>query len=969
MSRIQVSRSSRLGWPLFIVALLCGCGDDPPSRAWTVTMPSDASPAVTRVAETLGVYLAEMTGAPGAVTTRPGTANPSQDDARLMVHLAAGGLESGDDGFGIETTAKSTSTTLSLYADTDLGHQYAVYEVLRQLGVRFFHPEEEYVPRLSPEQVQWRARTPTALAKGSVYRPDFSLRTYTFHPIHPLEHQEAFSDPSHPIDEALRVNDWIIKNRGNHLRAVGRGAVEPDQRQARALELNAFGEMVGLRRPVGITLHQQQQGGGELTGEVTDPRAEIERIVTERLEGAPEASYFGIHFGPTELTVTPDQETVDWINWAGRAAQAARPDLPVLINNHATGAQTTEHFDDLGCPSGTNDVERSDYYDLAFHTDPGLGVQVHTVMFYPLEGPAPVYDQMSFAHKLCLMEKASALGRPLQYFPEGSYWLSFDNAVPVYLPLYIYARGRDMALISPLLATRGEGSLIGHKMFNSGHEWGYWQQDYAVGLWHWNADVPLEAVFREMADPFCDPEVFPASCGARDEAVAVLSEVVAHQADFFLTREDHRGLPGGLYFYFAGEDPADEIAESTGLGFRPLRPAFAEVASWSDDEVSHFRATDMAALSEAERLYGEWVRRLKAHRDAVPEAGHRWFDEIVDGLTINGLRAKHTRQLYEVALGSQGLLDAAETLTAVEAVIRRREGAYRYPLQQVNGGGLTPETAVANGTTYPYRVHTKTHLMTYWWYRQNQVDALVNAEPSAGTVVLSPVFGDSGAPVNVSWPAGIEGGALTLAEVSYPALTPNVSVPDGIWSVTTAGVVDGVDLAAAGAVVRGGEQRVSTFDGLTVVEPANPAVGAVLGPLLPRLAFALNLEQMKLAMAPGVAPADFAAVVTAPLIPDGAHLVAESFDFAFALGAGGVDAGVPISLLGVRVKTETATALGEAVEITAQLPLADIVQGMIQLAGFDEAGAWRTLGDFLGFDAADPPEGIPVELVVALTAP
>lgn len=970
MFRRQLSRFARLLWGVVLATALCACGDEAPSTAWSVSVPADASPAVSRVAESLGVYLADITGSAGEISSRAGGARTARADARLVVHVAAGALERDDDGFGIEVTAKSTSTTLSLYADTDLGHQYAVYEVLRQLGVRFFHPEEEYVPRLSARQVQLRARTPTVVASGDVYRPDFSLRTYTFHPIHPLEHLEAFSDPNHPIDEAIRVNDWIIKNRGNHLRGAGRGTVESDARLTRALELNAFGDLVGLRRPAGITLHQQQQGGGgEFTGEETDPRAEIERIVRERLEASPNASYFGIHFGPTELTVTPDRETVDWLNWAGRAAQAVRPDLPVLINNHTTGGQTTAHYDDLGCPNGTNDVARSDYYDLAFHTDAGLGVQVHTVMFYPLEGPAPVYDQVTFAHKLCLMERASAAGRPLQYFPEGSYWLSFDNAVPVYLPLYLYTRGRDISLISPLLASRGDGTLIGHKMFNSGHEWGYWQQDYAVGLWHWNVDVTLTEVFAEMADPFCDPEVFPASCGARDAAIGIWNEVVAHQADFFLTREDHRGLPGGLYFYFAGEDPADEIAESTGLGFRPLRPSFAEAAGWSDAEESHFRATDLAALAEAEALYADWVARLEMHRSEVPAAGLPWFDELVDGLTINGLRARHTRQLYEVALGGQGLADAATTLTEVERVIRGRESGYRYPLEQVNGGGATPETAVDNGTTYPYRVHAKTHVLTYWWYRQNQVDALVNAEPSDGTVVLSPVFDESGRPVSVSWPAGVLGGELVIGEGLYPAPTPSITLADGIWDTSTRGTVGDVDLAAEGAVVRGGEQRISAYDGIAVVEPANPAVGAVLGPLLPRLTFALDLAGMRLALAPGTMPTDFATVVTAPIAVHDDGLVAEGFDFAFTLGAGGVSAGVGISLLDVRLETEGSTGLGESIVLEAQLRLADIVSGMVQLAGFDEAGAWQTLATFLEFDAVDPPETMPVVLAITLEAP
>src|SRR5690606_6030684 len=127
---------------------------------------------------------------------------------------------------------------------------------------------------------------------------------------------------------------------------------------------------------------------------------QIQRVVAEALGRVEDAYNFGIHFGPTELTTTPDLETIEWIELAGNAALALRPDLQIEINDHTTGSQPVEHFDDLGCPPGTNDDGKSDYYDLAFHTDPRFGVKVHTVMFHPLEGPAGVYQQESFAHKL-----------------------------------------------------------------------------------------------------------------------------------------------------------------------------------------------------------------------------------------------------------------------------------------------------------------------------------------------------------------------------------------------------------------------------------------------------------------------------------------------------------------------------------------------------------------------------------------
>lgn len=223
----------------------------------------------------------------------------------------------------------------------------------------------------------------------------------------------------------------------------GRRAREPAQGPRRRAKRTAYQlghALHGGHHPAQPAARRERRSGLALP---EPPQQQIEDYVDAQLEAAgPDLAEFGIHFGPTEVTVTPDQQTVDWINWAGRRVLSRRPDLPVSINNHITGSQPTEHFGDLGCPTGTNESGYGDYYDLSFHTDPRLGVRVHTVMFYPLEGPAHVYNQKTFAHKLCLMERASAQGRPLVYFPEGSWWLSFDNPVPVYLPLYMWARLR-----------------------------------------------------------------------------------------------------------------------------------------------------------------------------------------------------------------------------------------------------------------------------------------------------------------------------------------------------------------------------------------------------------------------------------------------------------------------------------------------------------------------------------------------
>lgn len=876
-----------------------------------------------------------------------------------------------------------------------LGDQYALYEVLRRLGARFYHPEEELVPAIPAGQLRRRAATATAASRrgegGTAlvdHVPDFAQRSYTFHFQHPLEHLEAFSDARHPIDEAVRANEWILKNRGERFRGPGRGVGSPDDAARRAAELEEVRARLGMRTVTGITLHNEQQGASAQIDPTSDVpvKDQIETVVEEALAAVPDASAFGIHFGPTEYTVTPDQETVQWIEWAGAHVRALRPDLPIWINDHTTGSQPTPNYDDLGCPPGTNPDGRGDYYDLAFHTDPSLGVSVHTVMFYPLEGPARVYDQRSFAHKLCLMQRASAEGRDLEWFPEGSWWLSFDNTVPVWLPIYVGTRGRDVKLLQPLLASRGEGTLIGHKMFNSGHEWGYWQQDYAVGLWHWNTDATLDEVLGELTDGFCPATAWPDGCTAQAEARDVMFDVISHQSAFFLDREDVLGRPGGLYAYFAGEDPADEIGAATGFEFRPVRVAFRDVLAWDDELAATFVVTDLAALTEAEGVYATGRERLEAARGEVPPEGASFYAEIVDGLAVNELRARHTRQLYESILALRAGDEAAAlaardaaagTLTLVEEVIRRREAMYRYPLAQEIGGGITPETAVDNGTTYPYRVHTKTSLLTFWTYRQGQVDAILDGDVAGSSrLVVTPVFADPGAPATFTWPdVGDLSVDLVLGDgtaITAPIESHAFPEGEGVHAVEGSIRVDGVEIPIAGFVVRAARRAVSPDDGLLILEPSSDLAQETVGSLAPAFHFAIT--DAALALAPEAPrdrddePLDFATVASASIASwteEGAFVTAAA-DFVLPVPNGAAGTTLPLHIEDA-VFSGAADAEGftsqrgapPAVLLEGDMVVQDVADALIELAGFDQAGAMSLLGGVLGFDAEDPPATVP----------
>lgn len=998
-----------------ILALLCPACDDDTGDIGShvlVVAPEDTDAAGERMIEEASSYLQTIVGS--APTTRRVDADEFSDLERVARDVGAGlvlVLEAdrlagdrvdanrmaalGTDGFVLQAVDAGSWTsrlegegaTFVLTAgNTTLSEQFGVYEFLRRLGVRFYHPEQEYVPQVAAEDLRARARTPTILHRLDDYVPDYAnARSWSFHSAHPLEHLEAFSDGDHPIDEAVNVNAWQVKNKGNRFRGPGRGVASEDARARREAELEALRVEMGFPRGTGIVLHNEQQGAsGEIDRNSPIPiKEQIEAIVEQRLAEMPDAQWFGIHFGPTELTVTPDLETVDWINWAGQKALELRPDIAVEVNVHITGSQPTEHYDDQGCPNGTNDQGMLDYYDLAFVTDPRLKASVHTVMFYPLEGPARVYNQQSFAHKLCLMQQASAQGRPLQWFPEGSWWLSFDNSVPVYLPLYIWSRGRDNELLEPLLASRGGGMLDAYRMFSSGQEWGYWQQDYAVGLWAWNADVTLEQVLGELFDPLCEPSQWEQGCWARTTAIEVLGEVMEHQREFFLERVDWRGRPGGLYTYFAGEDQADVIAAATGLEFRPVRVPFDTVRGWGEPDLTIFERSDLVALAEAVQAYRPWIGRLEAVASTVPDAGQPWLAEVIDGLTIDELRAEQALHLYsalidyrraEIAGASNPAAAANDHWSAAQrvlaeatAVIRRREAAYRYPAAQVFGGGLTADTAVPNGTTYGYRVHTKTHLLTYWHNRNDEVNVLLGGGGLLDTVGLEDAIAAPGAPLTIEWPTvpGLEG-TVTIGDAGTvgPADTMlELGDAPGFWAVSGSFSSDGLVTNVSGGIARSTVRARMVEDGLTLLEPANPVAESVLAMVFPILQWAWLDSPPAVVIGYEVrGEVDYRGVVRAPLAEGGpSAFTTERFaiDVPLVTTSGGER--VAVSLTNVALSgSVTTSGFVDPIGLEGRISISDLVDALVAVAGFDRQGALQTLSGVLMFDPADPPETLPV---------
>ena len=296
-----------------VLAALSGCSEHPRaaesgSSSSLLILPTDADPAMERLALEASTYLERVTGdvprvehtddwsharalarqarAPLVVVLDGSSFLPQRYDAPRLDALGESGfvLDAFEEGTWRSTDGGFGAAFIMLDGNTVLSQQYALYESMRRLGVRFFHPEHEFVPQHALGDLRPLALRPTALHReGLDYIPDYDWRSWSFHGSHPLEHLESFSDGDVPIDEARNVNAWIVKNRGNRFRGAGRGVSSDESRARRVDELEALRTDMGFARGTGITLHNEQQGASaEIDPSRPEPVQEQIETLVER---------------------------------------------------------------------------------------------------------------------------------------------------------------------------------------------------------------------------------------------------------------------------------------------------------------------------------------------------------------------------------------------------------------------------------------------------------------------------------------------------------------------------------------------------------------------------------------------------------------------------------------------------------------------------------------------------------------
>jgi hypothetical protein len=657
---------------LLLAVLLSACTDDDPVLT------------VYAGADTRDLALSFLAGIPLGQTSVVTSDDPARDVAASTrsgprIALVADGPCA--DCYRID----GTGGRYTIHAGAPLGVQYGLAELLEAMGVRFFHPDATFVPA--------KLQSPDgSSALGHDFAPEKRLRGLHLHTIHPIEAYQALwaSDPGADQDAtaALRIVDWIIRNRGNYVQwsaldDIFAGGAPTDRYRARARAVLDYAHARGVRVGIGVELFSggNLQNSADLLGpdDLAHPDPPIHTRLHTLLDGLP-FDRLNLSFG--EFFGADPAAFIQAVNSTWTGSQDVAPGIELAA---------TVHLGNYANLQVTYMGQTMLYYYLVQFADPHVIPWVHTVMYYDLfedAGGAYGYDDFS-THRQFLMSRLAA-GQPAGYFPEDAYWVAFDDSVPLYLPLYQRSRWLDLSQIGP--------SLQEHVIFSSGWEWGYWQNDYAALRMSYQLPAAWDATLKQMFAPW------GAELGSQ---IAKLAEL------------QHDALIGQrLAPYLAGRDQILDAGGTGGIVAQPSRVSFADVMAMTPGDRAAFTAAVVDPLAQL----GDGTEAILPSLDASDP----WLAEIRDGVAIDLARTRFAEASYRAALSFADSGTDAGWLARTEDALAEARTIVDRRHRQLHGLDSQPLiTRHRNSTLYGFGYLYMAQTLCYWNREHAQLRNLI----------------------------------------------------------------------------------------------------------------------------------------------------------------------------------------------------------------------------------------------------
>lgn len=651
-------------------------------------------------------------------------------------------------------------------APTNLGLSMATYTALEALGFGFLHP-------LQPFRPSALRRPPLTLDVSA--RPRWKKRELHLHTQHPLELTELLQGwgPAGPTDatgfdaqlpEWEAYCEWLVANRQNGVEwfllwAQPWAAFADDPaRFARLARLvqkgHDFGLAVGLDVP--IAFGQQNafrlvRTRGTLAQELGELRSRVDLVMSAGFD------FLGTEAGTSEFTAPEPQRMLDWMNELTRHVEATYG-KHVFIKVHASSGQVAQGFPDPVTGSPIN------FNFLPHFADARLGVLPHTVQHYGLTDLAPTYGNSDFDFIRRFLRQEVGR-RPVVWYPETAYWVSFDVDVPLFLPLYAERRLNDLRLIASdeEAGLTGSGATAGQRMdgqliFSSGWEWGYWLNDVVAARAAYEPFVSerdktaalrlaLAPVTQIFGAERATVEQWLVDTVAAEQALLIEGRVGGVRPNSIARRSGQAYLQG-----FETWDDVSERATASGLGTAQMtQPARLGLVDMRNPLHSGpgYSAEIEPLLAEMKASFGALSARAELLRGRLSGPERAAFDELADAAKLTALRARQVHGLYDYVDGwldvnvtaaqrRARLDDARAALDAAKLVVAERERWYRVPRQRIAGWRPNP-------TSYAYGYLWTVRTLFYWWRDEGKaVDAPV-----------SPCYLNIINPVTVAWGEGL----------------------------------------------------------------------------------------------------------------------------------------------------------------------------------------------------------------------
>ncbi|MCA9262132.1 MAG: hypothetical protein KDA61_23100, partial [Planctomycetales bacterium] len=480
---------------------------------------------------------------------------------------------------------------------------------------------------------------------------------------------------------------------------------------------HAFGIAAGIDAP--IAFNQQHsfrllRKTGDLEVELAEIRQRIDWLMGTDFD------FLGTESGTSEFTHPEPDRMLAWMNEVTRHLDEAHDHTPVNIKVHCSTGQVADGYTDPGTNTPTN------FNMLARHADQRLGVLAHTVQHYGLDDPAPTYGNENFGYMLdFLLEEVGQ--RPVFYYPEMTYWVSFDVDVPLFLPLYAERRLSDLRLIAQRedagLAGRGHHAgkrMDGQFIFSSGWEWGYWLGDVVAARAGWNPHVEasdwrsaMHALLRPVERVFGD---------AGADVVDWIGDVAQSERSLLIEGRVDGKVPSDIVrrngqAYLQGWETWDDVntlveslpTQAT-MSTQPAKLGLVEMRNPAHAGPGYSKEIE-PLLGEMETTFAELASRGEALRARIPPSERDLFDDLADAMQMTALRALQVHGLYDYVDGALALnqstrrarlADARRALDAAARVVALREPRYRVPANRVASWRPNP-TAYAWGYLWTVR--------------------------------------------------------------------------------------------------------------------------------------------------------------------------------------------------------------------------------------------------------------------------